>query len=123
MSWARQGVLLLNTSLTVERDRPASHAKAGWTGFTDAVIDAVALDQAPKVFLLWGAHAQQNAERIRSAGAGHGLLMSNHPSPLSARRPPVPFLGSRLFSRANVMLQAQGAAPVDWSLRATAPGR
>ncbi len=122
-SWIDAGVLLLNTSLTVERDRPASHAKAGWTGFTDAVIDAVALDQAPKVFLLWGAHAQQNAERIRSAGAGHGLLMSNHPSPLSARRPPVPFLGSRPFSRANVMLQAQGAAPVDWSLRATAPGR
>ncbi|HMZ02676.1 MAG TPA: uracil-DNA glycosylase [Burkholderiaceae bacterium] len=121
--WIEAGVLLLNTSLTVERDRPASHAKAGWAEFTDAVIDAVALDPVPKVFLLWGAHAQQKAERIRSAGPGHGLLMSNHPSPLSARRPPVPFLGNRPFSRTNEMLQARGSLPVDWSLQSPRHGR
>lgn len=114
--WVAQGVLLLNTTLTVERDRPASHAKLGWSGLTDALIDAVAADPAPKVFLLWGAHAQQKAERVRLAGRAHAVVMSNHPSPLSARRPPLPFLGSQPFSRANDLLRERGADPVDWSL-------
>ena len=114
--WVDAGVLLLNTSLTVERDRPASHARAGWVDFTDALIDGVARDPSPKVFLLWGAHAQQKVSRIHAAGPMHGVLMSNHPSPLSARRPPVPFLGSRPFSRANALLRERGAEPVDWSL-------
>lgn len=119
--WIDAGVLLLNTSLTVERDRPASHAKAGWATFTDAVIDAVAGDPAPKVFLLWGAHAQQKAARLGAAGARHGVVMSNHPSPLSARRPPLPFLGSRPFSRTNHLLRERGAAPVDWLLTTGRP--
>lgn len=112
--WIAAGVLLLNTSLTVERDEPASHAKAGWAAFTDAVIGAVADDPAPKVFLLWGAHAQRKAERIRLSGHTHAVFESNHPSPLSATRAPVPFLGSRPFSRANAWLQAAGRGPVEW---------
>lgn len=114
--WVDAGVLLLNTSLTVERDRPASHARAGWADFTDALIDGVARDPSPKVFLLWGAHAQQKASCIHSVGPMHGVLMSNHPSPLSARRPPEPFFGSRPFSRTNALLRERGAEPVDWSL-------
>jgi uracil-DNA glycosylase len=112
--WIDAGVLLLNTGLTVERDRPASHAKAGWAEFTDVVIGAVADDPAPKVFLLWGAHAQRKAERIRQSGHAHAVFESNHPSPLSATRPPVPFLGSHPFSRANAWLQAAGVGPVEW---------
>ena len=113
-AWNAAGVLLLNTSLTVERDQPASHAKAGWAEFTDAVIAAVADDPSPKVFLLWGAHAQRKAERIRGSGRAHAVFESNHPSPLSALRPPVPFVGSRPFSRANAWLQAAGVGTVDW---------
>lgn len=113
-AWIAAGVLLLNTSLTVERDQPASHAKAGWAKFTDAVIGAVAEDPSPKVFLLWGAHAQRKAERIRSSGHAHAVFESNHPSPLSALRPPAPFLGSRPFSRTNAWLRGAGAGPIEW---------
>lgn len=116
-SWASAGVLLLNTCLTVERDQPASHAKLGWERLTDRLVSAVAAESHPKVFMLWGAHAQAKAALIReAAGADHLILASNHPSPLSARRPPVPFLGSRPFSRANEWLRARDARPVDWSL-------
>ncbi len=111
--WARQGVLLLNTVLTVEEGQPASHAKRGWEVFTDALVDALADDPAPKVFLLWGAHAQAKAPRIAAAGR-HCVLASNHPSPLSARRPPVPFLGCRHFSQANAFLAANGRGTIDW---------
>ncbi|MEY4748287.1 MAG: hypothetical protein RIQ60_501 [Pseudomonadota bacterium] len=118
MDWARAGVLLLNTSLTVERDRPASHAKLGWQALTDALVAALARRERPGVFLLWGAHAQAKAADICALGGGrHGLITSNHPSPLAARRPPVPFLGSRPFSRANAWLAAQGQPIVDWTLR------
>lgn len=116
--WADQGVLLLNTTLTVEDGRPASHAKKGWESLTDALVEAVATDPAPKVFLLWGAHAQAKAALIEAAGAGrHGILKSNHPSPLSALRPPVPFLGSGHFRQARDFLLAQrpGDPPLDWS--------
>ncbi|MEX8520251.1 MAG: uracil-DNA glycosylase [Leptothrix sp. (in: b-proteobacteria)] len=116
LAWCRAGVLLLNTSLTVERDRPASHAKLGWEQLTDCLIDLVAAQPQPKVFMLWGAHAQSKAARVQSCGRPHLLLQSNHPSPLSARRPPVPFLGSRPFSRANQWLLAAGAEPIDWML-------
>ena len=112
--WARRGVLLLNTVLTVEEGMPASHAGRGWEVFTDAVIDALAADPQPKVFLLWGAHAQAKQPRIAAAGGAHGVLAANHPSPLSARRPPTPFLGCRHFSRANALLAARGRAMVDW---------
>lgn len=115
-AWVDAGVLLLNTSLTVERDRPASHARLGWAALTDALIDRVAAQVQPKVFMLWGAHAQAKAARIAAATAPHRVLASNHPSPLSARRAPVPFLGSRPFSAANAWLSQHGGAPVDWRL-------
>lgn len=115
--WARAGVLLLNTCLTVERDIPASHAKLGWERLTDQLVAVVAAEPQPKVFMLWGAHAQAKAALIREAGGDdHLILASNHPSPLSARRPPVPFLGSRPFSRANDWLQTRGVAAIDWDL-------
>jgi uracil-DNA glycosylase len=98
--WARQGVLLLNTCLTVEQGLPASHAKQGWEALTDALIEAVAQrGGAPLAFLLWGNPAQAKAPLIERAGQGrHLLLRANHPSPLSARRPPVPFMGCGHFS-------------------------
>ena len=101
-AWASRGVLLLNTVLTVEDGRPASHATQGWEALTDALIEAAAGDPGGKVFMLWGAHAQTKAPLITSAGGGrHLLLMANHPSPLSARRPPVPFVGCGHFRAAN----------------------
>jgi uracil-DNA glycosylase len=115
--WARQGVLLLNTVMTVEDGSPASHAKRGWEIFTDAIVDALARDAAPKAFLLWGSHAQAKAEMIRRAGTGHVVLCANHPSPLSARRPPVPFLGCRHFSQANAYLEKHGRGEIDWTAR------
>lgn len=119
-AWSRAGVLLLNTSLTVERDRPASHARLGWQALTTAIVDRVAAQSHPKVFLLWGAHAQAQAARITAAGLSNHVIVANHPSPLSARRPPVPFVGHRPFSRADAWLQGQGAEAVDWRLDATA---
>jgi uracil-DNA glycosylase len=113
--WARQGVLLLNAVLTVEESQPGSHAHRGWEELTDHVIDALAADPAPKAFLLWGAYAQAKAGRIESQACGHAILMANHPSPLSARRPPRPFLGCRHFSMANTFLAAHGRGAVDWA--------
>lgn len=114
--WAAQGVLLLNTVLTVEHKLPASHAKQGWERVTDTLIDAVLEYPRPKVFLLWGAHAQAKRERIEAfPHAGPVLcLSSNHPSPLSAARPPVPFLGNGHFRAANEWLVAQGEVPIQW---------
>lgn len=112
--WARQGVLLLNAVLTVEDGRPGSHAGRGWEAFADAVIGALADDPQPKVFLLWGAYAQARQRRIVAAGRDHCVLTANHPSPLSARRPPQPFLGCRHFSQANAFLDAVGCGTVDW---------
>lgn len=112
--WARQGVLLLNTVLTVEEGAPARHAKQGWEGFTDALVDALARDAAPKAFLLWGAHAQSKGALIESRAHAHRVLQANHPSPLSARRPPLPFLGCRHFSQANAFLEGQGRRRIDW---------
>ncbi len=98
-AWARQGVLLLNTVLTVEDGQPASHARKGWERLTDALIAEVAGQPQRIVFLLWGAHAQAKAALIESvAPSRHLLLQANHPSPLSARRPPVPFIGCGHFS-------------------------
>lgn len=99
-AWARRGVLLLNAVLTVEDGLPASHAKRGWEALTDALVEATARLPHPVVYLLWGAHAQSKAGLIAAAGAGrHTVLMANHPSPLSARRPPVPFLGCGHFGQ------------------------
>ncbi len=112
--WARQGVLLLNTVLTVEAGRPASHAGKGWEPFADSVVDALAADRRPKVFMLWGAHAQGRQSRIEAAGGDHCVLSANHPSPLSARRAPQPFLGCGHFSAANAFLASRGRGEVDW---------
>lgn len=112
--WARQGVLLLNAVMTVEEGRPASHAGHGWERFTDLVVERLARDAAPKAFLLWGTHAQAKAPMIAAASRGHLVLAANHPSPLSARRPPQPFLGCRHFSRANAFLVERGRGKIDW---------
>ena len=114
-AWSHQGVLLLNTGLTVEAGRPASHAKRGWEALTDEIVKTLSEDQVPKVFMLWGAHAQAKAAWPQAAGR-HQVLMANHPSPLSARRGPVPFLGCGHFSAANRFLAAHAQAPIDWSL-------
>ncbi|ART49610.1 uracil-DNA glycosylase [Acidovorax carolinensis] len=101
VQWARSGVLLLNTTLTVEEGQPASHAGKGWEVLTDAVIRRVAEGPRPVVFMLWGAHAQ--AKRAVIPGdRGHLVLCANHPSPLSALRPPVPFIGCGHFGQAGV---------------------
>ena len=114
--WARQGVLLLNSVLTVEDGSPAAHARRGWEALTDALIAATAGDAGSKVYLLWGAHAQAKAPLIEAAGAGrHLVLMANHPSPLSARRPPLPFIGCGHFTRLRDWRAAQGAPALDWS--------
>lgn len=111
-AWAEAGVLLLNTCLTVEDGAPASHARigkgAGWEALTDALIAAAARDAAPKVFMLWGAHAQAKAGLIATAGPRHLVLQANHPSPLSAMRAPVPFIGCGHFSAALNWLAAVG---------------
>ncbi len=110
--WARQGVLLLNTGLTVEDGQPASHAGRGWESLTDAVIRQCSETGGPKVFLLWGAHAQKKAPLID--GRRHLVLSANHPSPLSARRGPVPFVGCGHFGQANAWLSGQHLPPVAW---------
>ena len=112
-AWAQRGVLLLNTCLTVEDGAPASHAKQGWEALTDALIEAAARDASPKVFMLWGAHAQAKAGLIAAVGPQHLLLQANHPSPLSATRGPTPFIGCGHFSQARSWLAARGAV-LDW---------
>ena len=113
--WAQQGVLLLNASLTVESGQAGSHAKRGWEAVTDALIAEVARSPQPKVFLLWGNHAQAKRTLIQHEQNGPTLVLaSNHPSPLSAQRPPVPFIGCGHFKKANEWLQEQGETPVDW---------
>jgi uracil-DNA glycosylase len=111
-AWAQQGVLLLNTCLTVEDGAPASHVKQGWEVLTDALIQAVAAAATPVVFMLWGAHAQAKRKLIHG---GHLVLAANHPSPLSANRPPQPFLGCGHFAAANNWLQARGRQAINWS--------
>jgi uracil-DNA glycosylase len=109
--WAEQGVLLLNTTLTVERANAASHANRGWQHFTDRIIQVVSEQQPNSVFLLWGAHAQGKAKLID--GTKHLVLKSVHPSPLSAYRG---FIGNGHFSRTNKFLEQHGLAPIDWRL-------
>ncbi len=105
VTWATHGVLLLNTCLTVEEARPASHAGRGWEVLTDAVIGHVAGGERPVVFMLWGAHAQ--GKRVLIDAKRHKVLMSNHPSPLSAMRPPAPFIGCGHFSQARAWRDQQ----------------
>ena len=108
VKWAKNGVLLLNTCLTVEEGLPASHAKRGWEVLTDAVIRHVSAHQQNVVFMLWGAHAQGKRDLIDASK--HKILLANHPSPLSALRPPVPFIGCGHFSVARAWRQAHHPA-------------
>lgn len=105
--WAENGVLLLNTCLTVEEALPASHAKRGWEQLTDAVIKHVSEHQSNVVFMLWGAHAQSKRDLIDASR--HKILLANHPSPLSALRAPLPFIGCGHFSVARAWRQAHHA--------------
>jgi uracil-DNA glycosylase len=109
--WAKQGVLLLNTVLTVEAGHAASHAKKGWEGFTDTLIKGLSARHEGLVFMLWGAHAQ--AKRALLQGRDHVILEAPHPSPLSAHRG---FLGSRHFVLANEALEQHHRKPIDWHL-------
>ncbi|PUE29764.1 uracil-DNA glycosylase [Limnohabitans sp. Jir61] len=130
--WAKRGVLLLNTCLTVEDNQPASHAKRGWEQLTDALLAEVARTAPACVYMLWGGHAQAKAELIERETAAQptgfvGLregvatkrealvLKANHPSPLSALRPPQPFIGCGHFSQAKAWL-AQKNLSLDWNL-------
>ena len=100
VEWAKDGALLLNTCLTVEEGQAASHAGKGWEALTDAVIKHIAEGDQPVVFMLWGNHAQSKRAFIPQ-DRGHLVLTSNHPSPLSALRPPVPFIGNGHFGQAR----------------------
>lgn len=114
--WARQGVLLLNTCLTVQDGQAASHARWGWETLSDELVKTVAQSSTPVVFMLWGAQAQAKKTLIaQSASLGkHLVLLANHPSPLSALRHPVPFLGCDHFVRANAFLEECGGKAIDW---------
>jgi uracil-DNA glycosylase len=130
-AWAKRGVLLLNTSFSVEDGLPASHSKRGWESLSDAILQEVALKAPACVYMLWGGHAQAKLGLIESAtnqaapnflGLRGGpaarealVLKANHPSPLSALRPPVPFIGCGHFSMARDWLAKRGLA-LDWSL-------
>jgi uracil-DNA glycosylase len=108
--WVSQGVLLLNTVLTVRSGEPLSHRNQGWEIFTDQVISALNSRKAPLVFILWGAHAQKMKVKIDTAK--HRIFESVHPSPLSAHRG---FFGSKVFSVTNQYLREFGVEPIDWT--------
>jgi uracil-DNA glycosylase len=107
--WARQGVLLLNATLTVRGATPGSHQNKGWELFTDAVIKTISDEKEHVVFLLWGAYAQKKGEIIDRSK--HLVLMSAHPSPFSADRG---FFGCRHFSKTNAYLKSKGLGEIDW---------
>lgn len=110
--WARQGVLLLNNSLTVQEGQAGSHQNKGWEAITDAAVAAVAARQEPCVFLLWGNHAKKKAMRVPGLASSHHLVLTApHPSPLSAHSG---FFGCRHFSRANAFLREHGRGAIDW---------
>jgi uracil-DNA glycosylase len=109
--WAKQGVLLLNSVLTVEMGQAASHRDRGWERFTDAVVAEVNARTEPTVFMLWGSYAQKKAAFVDTSH--HLVLKAPHPSPLSAHSG---FFGCRHFSKANAFLESKGLQPVDWAL-------
>lgn len=114
--WARQGVLLLNSVLTVEMAKAASHSKKGWEPFTDAIIARVNDKAEPVVFMLWGAYAHKKAANVDSRR--HLVLKAAHPSPLSAH---AGFLGCKHFSQCNAFLVSNGLPPIDWTLPNVVP--
>jgi len=109
--WAKQGVLLLNTTLSVEANQPASHKHLGWDWFTDRVIETINNHPKPIVFMLWGKHAQRKKALIDESR--HLVVESSHPSPFSAHQT---FFGSKPFSRCNDFLVSRGRTPVDFTL-------
>ena len=109
--WAKEGVLMLNTTLTVRRGQANSHSKIGWTKFTDAIIQKLNDHEQPIVFLLWGSNAR--SKKALMTNPNHLILETVHPSPLSAHQG---FFGSRHFSQCNEFLMAHGIAPIDWTL-------
>lgn len=118
--WAKQGVLLLNTVLTVRAHEAGSHKGKGWEQFTDVVIDSLSRRETPIVFILWGANAITKKERIienmKKGGGRHLIITAPHPSPLSAYRG---FFGGRYFTRCNFFLQTiqeDGSSPIDWNI-------
>lgn len=111
LKWARQGVLLLNSVLTVEKDKPASHQGKGWEIFTDKIISEINKKETPVVFLLWGNFAKKKAELITNPK--HLILTSSHPSPFAVR---YGFDGCSHFSKTNNFLIRTGQAPIDWQI-------
>ncbi len=111
VSWAKQGVLMLNTVLTVRENQPNSHKGMGWETFTDQVISTLNNREKPVVFILWGKHAQEKQQLIKAPQ--HYIIQSPHPSPFSANRG---FFGSRPFSKANQFLERIGSTPIDWQI-------
>ncbi len=111
VDWARQGVLLLNTVLTVQAHKPMSHRNVGWEEFTDAAIRKVGDQDRPIVFILWGKPAQEKAKMLDNPR--HLILKAPHPSPLSAYRG---FFGSKPFSQANAFLESNGVEPINWQI-------
>lgn len=110
--WARQGVLLLNSTLTVREGKPKSHYGRGWERFTDAILAEIGKKEQPVVFLLWGNSAKEKVERL-NLDKRHAILTCAHPSPLSAHHG---FLGCRHFSKANEFLVKTESTPIDWQL-------
>jgi len=109
--WAEQGVLLLNTALTVRSGQAASHANIGWEQFTSAVLQDVIDGIRPTVFILWGKHAENMVDSLETDWHTHLAIRSPHPSPLSAHRG---FFGSKPFSKANAFLEEAGISPIEW---------
>jgi uracil-DNA glycosylase len=114
--WAKQGVLLLNTCLTVQAGQAGSHARWGWEVLSDQLVKTVAQSSRPVVFMLWGSQAQAKRDLIEAAGnsSRHLVLMANHPSPLSALRAPMPFIGCGHFAQANAFLAQCGEKTIAW---------
>lgn len=110
-NWAKQGVLLLNSVLTVEKDKPASHRNIGWEKYTDGLIAEISNKKNHVVFILWGKYAESKIPLINTDK--HLIISSSHPSPFSARHG---FFGSKPFSRCNIWLKSNNASPIDWSI-------
>ena len=110
--WANQGVLLLNTVLTVQRGKANSHARHGWEKLTDAIVEILNEQKQDLVFLLWGQPAQRKASSVDESK--HFVLRTSHPSPLGATKTNSPFLGSRCFSKANACLEQSNQEIIDW---------
>lgn len=111
VSWALQGILLLNTTLTVRAHEPLSHQGQGWEFFTDQVISTIAEQTRPVCFVLLGRHARNKKRLIEKAGHGHHIIEAAHPSPLSAHRG---FMGSKIFSQIDAFLEESGSTPIAW---------